>query len=169
MEPPQIVTVQKNVTPKILAPVAYEDLNHVQRAYVDYKAVSGIVTDDDGIRKMPVEELARQLGCDRKTVYRNRDMVPNFWDLVGARNKQIGNQERLAKMQEVWYLKAIGSGPQAFNYFQLWQANFNPNFRMPTEKIEHDYGNGVLDLISKARKIIDAEVINADPSSTDNA
>lgn len=133
-------------------PKPYSELTNIQRAYVDYKAVSGLVTTDDGIRKMPVDELAKMFGVTRYAFYKAKDALPNFWDLVSDRRKEIGSQERLTKMHEVWYLKAMGSGPQAFNYFQLWQANFNPNFRMPAQKVEHEMGNSWAALLQGKEK-----------------
>lgn len=148
--------------------IPYNELSYIQRAYVDYKAVNGLITDDDGIHKMTVDELATQLKCDRRTVYKNRDMVPNFWDLVSERRKQLAGKEQLAKMHEVWRLKAMGNGPSNFQYFQLWQANFNPEFRMPTEKIQIEAINSWGALTEKKRKeasIIEGEIVDA--TSTD--
>ena len=168
-----MATSQKNTsgikkTDSDFVAIPYTELNYIQRAYVDYKSVSGLVTDDDGIRKMTVDELAKMLHIDRRTVYANRDMVPNFWDLVAERRQELAGREQLAEMYKIWRLKAMGNGPSSFQYFQLWQANFNPHFRMPTEKkeIEIDMGDNLTALMLQAVKkdIIASEVIDVRPT-----
>jgi len=157
MESSQKVTPPVKKIDSDFVAIPYSELNTIQQAYVDYKALGGLITTDDGIRKMTVDELAGMLAVDRRTVYRNRDAVPNFWDLVAERRKELVPRERLAKMNEIWYLKAMGNGPSSFQYFQLWQANFNPDFRMPTEKHQVEIGNGMADLVNKMRKKISSE------------
>lgn len=135
--------------------------------WIDYKAIGGWLTDPDSNvpKKMTITDFSKHIGVSRDLLYDWTQKIPDFWDKVATRRKEIGSQERLIKIHDTWYLKALSG---SYNHMQLWLANFDPDFRMPTEKVEHDYGNGVLDLIAKARKTIDAEVIDA-KTDTDNA
>lgn len=145
---------------------AYDKLTNVQRAYVDYKALGGLITDDDGVRKLPVEKLAEMLGVTRDAIYKAKANIPDFWALVNDRRKELGGQERLAKMNEVWYIRAMGTGPGAFQYFQLWQANFNPDFRMPTQPVEHHAADSWTELMSNKRNVIEGEVVDREQTET---
>lgn len=148
--------------------VPFEQLTLVQRTYIDYKAVSGLITDDDGVRKMTVEQLAQMLGVTRGAIYKAKELVPNFWEYVRARRKALGTAEKLAKIHEVWYLKAAKGD---FQHLQLWLANFDPEFRMPTQKLEHEVGGGLADLLNKARerdqqqKVIEGQVSDVKPTN----
>lgn len=165
-------TIQDSTNPIIKTdqdtkPVDKQELTIVQQSYIDYKAVNGLITTDDGMRHMSVSELAGMLGVTRDAIYKARDATPDFWERVANRRKELGNQERMAKVHEIWYLRAIGSGAAAYSYMQLWLANFDPNFRMPTEKHELDVGGGLADLLQAMRKRKQAEepkVIDADTS-----
>jgi hypothetical protein len=162
--------LQNSTDANLTAPVVaqntpYAMLTDVQRAYVDYKALGGLITNDDGIRKMKVDELASMLGVTRDAMYKAKAQVPNFWALVTQRRNELSGEERLAAMSDIWYLRAKGTGTDAFKYFQLWQANFNPNFRMPTEKKQIDIGDNLSTLFGKmrgAKGIVEGEVVDED-------
>lgn len=131
-------------------------------ALIDFRALSGVVTDDDGIRKMSVDELATMLSTSRNTLYEWQKKIPDFWDKVNQRRTELAPNFRLAKMHEVWYLAALS--PKNFQDRQLWLANFDKNFRMPTEKIEHSAGTGFADMVAAKRQAqaIEGEVVDAD-------
>lgn len=128
------------------------------------------MTDDEGnVTRLTTEALAAMLGVTRTALYKAKDELPYFWDLVNERRAQIGGQTRLAKVYNGLYLKAATGNPQAV---ALYLANFDSeNFRMPTEKHEHDVGGGLLDLLQAGRKRrianapapIEGEVINKPP------
>jgi hypothetical protein len=159
MDGTQIYSLSENEKEVIDVPDSHRGLTFLQRSYVDYKAMNGLITTDDGIRKMPVEELAGLLGVSRRMVYKARDGVPDFWYRVNERRKELSGKERLAKVHETWYLKAVKGD---FQHMQLWLANHDPEFRMPTEKVQHELGDGYADIIQSLMKegIIDGEVVN---------
>src|SRR2546423_21023 len=104
MDTPQFSTENSQIT---AVPKPYAMLTEVQRAYVDWKAIAGIITDDDGVREIKVDELAHMLGVTRSAFYKAKEAIPNFWDLVAQRRKELGSQSRLARFHQSWYLKAI--------------------------------------------------------------
>lgn len=133
------------------------------QSLIDYKAMNGLITDQDGnMKKMPMQQLADGLGVVRDTLYTwmQRD---GFWEQVNERRKSISTKSRLAGVHETWYLRARKG---EFQHLQLWLANFDPNFRMPTEKIEHEVGNGFADLIAShsRNKTIQAQIIDISPN-----
>jgi hypothetical protein len=144
-------------------------------SFIDFTALNGLVFDNDAseyqvddkgkshavgapIRKMTQTELATALGVDRKTLYRWRDSIPNFWNLVGERRKELLGQTWLSKVHETWRMKAIKGD---FQHMQLWLANFDPNFRMPTQEIKHDVSDNYTALLAAASRdgIIEGEVV----------
>lgn len=137
------------------------------QAVIDYRALNGLITSDDGIKKMTVDEFATTIGTTRRQVYRWQDSIPDFWTKVADRRMEIAPKARLSRVHETWYLKAVKGD---YQHMQLWLANFDPNFRMPTEKMEHDIGSGMADLVANLRrneqperKIIDAEISDPKP------
>jgi len=146
-------------------------LTEVQRAYVDWKAIGGIVTDDDGVREMKVDELARIMGVTRSAFYKAKEAIPNFWDLVAQRRKEFGSQSRLARFHQVWYLRAIKM--DNWQVSEAWARNFDPDYKEPRQKIEHELGDGMADALNLARErshqignIQEGEIVDARP--TDN-
>jgi hypothetical protein len=152
-----------------------QPLTMQQQAWIDYNALSGLITDmtTDAInkngqaatmRKMPITEFAELVGVSRETLRLWRNSIPNFWDKVNDRRRQLAPQSRLQRVHEAWYLKAVKGD---FQHMQLWLANFDPNFHMPTEKHDIDVGGGLADLLKlaqtrvKADAIPEAEVIDA--------
>jgi hypothetical protein len=69
----------------------------------------------------------------------------------------------MQKVHEVWFLSALKPGSEGFRDRQLFLANFDTDFHMPTEKVEHEMGNSWAALIESKRKVVDV-----DGSSTDN-
>lgn len=161
MDQPQNATPSKSEIEVVNSPIPYSQLSYIQRAYVDWKALNGLITDDDGIRKMTLTELAVALKVDRTTVYRAAEKIPNLWDLVNDRIKELFPQSRLQKVRETWYLKAAKGD---FQHMQLFLANFDKDFRMPAQKVEHELGNSWAALLENKRKVIDSEPTNADPN-----
>lgn len=158
MNTPQNVTKAKNANGE--KPM---DMRH--QAFIDYRALNGLISDDDGIRKMTVDDFATKVGVDRRQLYRWQESIPDFWDKVNARRHEIAPRARLQKMHEVWYLSALKPGADGYRDRQLWLANFDDDFRMPTEKLEHSAGTGLADMIAHKRrgddndrKIIDADI-----------
>lgn len=159
MDDPQNLAKIKDGT---LVPTPYTMLTEVQRAYVDYKALGGIVTDDEGVRKMTVSDLATMLGVTRNAIYDAKDHVPNFWQLVEDRRKELGGQSRLARFHETWYLKAIKM--DNWQISEAWARNFDKSYREPKQKVEHELGNSWSALLENKRKqannIVEGEVVD---------
>lgn len=172
----EIVEIDKAVKDEAKKRDVIETTDWRHEAFIDYTALNGLVFDYEGselnkegqltgvpMRKMGQQELADMLKVDTRTFRRWRLSIPNFWVKVNERRKQIAPQSRLAKVHETWYLKAAKGD---FQHMQLWLANFDPDFRMPTEKVEHEIGNSWAALA--ARRLpdrpepIEGEVVNAD-------
>lgn len=156
-----------NITNTPEPDVRIELLNIKQQTFIDYKAVGGWLTAPDANipKKMTMQELADKLEIGRQTLYDWTKSIPSFWERVAARRKELFSQERLIKIQDTWYLKALAG---SYPHLQLWLANYDPNFRMPTEKLQHELGNSWSSLIALKQakeNIQEAEVIDADPTS----
>lgn len=148
-------------------PRPYSQLTEVQRAYVDYKAVGGIITDEEGhISNLSVQGLADMLGVTRFALYKGKEAVPNFWELVNQRRREIGLESRLSKIHQVWYIKAAAMNNWPVT--EAWLRNFDPAYREPRTKIEHELGSGLADLIQTKRKnqVPERKVIDASNSNT---
>lgn len=154
-----------------------------QQAWIDYNAMSGLITDNteerpikgtndtSTMRKMPIIEFAQMIDVSRETLRQWRNSIPDFWQKVNDRRHELAPTARLQKMHEVWYLSALN--PKNFQDRQLWLANFDPNFRMPTQKLEHEAGGGLADLLELGRKrerdtnrVVEAEVVSNDTPQT---
>lgn len=136
--------------------------------FIDYKAVGGWITDPDKNipEKMTMDTFARQIGVDRTSLYNWQKSIPDFWDKVAERRKELGSHERLVKVHDSWYLKALSG---SFPHMQLWLANFDSDFRMPTEKMQVEAVNSWAALMAKKRKqeAIEGEVVDAETSSAE--
>src|SRR5436309_2866054 len=107
MEPQQNLTkVQDGIDYKAIEDSMFV-LTPQQQVWIDYKAVSGFVYEDDTFRKMTVGELAAKLHVSRETLYAWRNQIPSFWQRVSDRRKELGSTEWLVKMHEKWKLQAL--------------------------------------------------------------
>lgn len=138
LTPAERTTSQKN------SPVKSESYDIALQTLIDYRALNGLITDDDGMRKMTVDELAKMLNVSRITLYDWQNKTPDFWELVNQRRTEIAPKSRLAKMHEVWYMSALL--PKNFQDRQLWLYNFDPKFRLPTAKIQHEIGDSFAEM-----------------------
>lgn len=131
-----------------------------QEEYVAFIATGGLIPSEDGAgTKMTAEYFAQQLGVDRVTMWRWRKTIPNFWELVHAKRREIGGKDRLTNVWNGIYLKAAGGNPEAA---KLYLANFDPSFRMPMQKVEHEAGDSLVEALGMARRrqIIEGEVVD---------
>lgn len=184
METPQNVALNSKPTDVSDADEANRALSIRHQAWIDYNALNGLITDvtEDRInpktgepmilRKMTIQEFADIVGVDRKTLQRWRVIIPNFWQRVNDRRQELAPQARLQRMHEVWYLSALRVGTEGFRDRQMWLANFDKSFHMPTQPVEHEIGGGLADVLEIARKrgretanIPEGEVINATDTS----
>jgi hypothetical protein len=119
--------------------VPYEMLSVVQRAYVDWKAIGGIVADDTGIHRITLDELGKMCGVTSEAFRKSKNTIPNFWELVTDRRKVINSQSRLAAMHDKWFVAAAGMKNWALT--EAWLINNDPNYKQPRMKVEHEMGN----------------------------
>lgn len=134
----------------ILDRVAFT-LSPQQQAFIDYKALGGVVLnkDTDTFEKWTMADFSRKIGVDRGTLYNWRDSIPGFWDRVAERRKELNAGEWLSKLHEKWKLKAL-----EFNNWQIteaWMINFDPTYKAPKLKVEHDVTDTMADALTMAR------------------
>lgn len=132
---------------------------------IDFKALNGLTTDEDGgLKKRTMQWLADMLKVDRGTLY-NWTAREGFWDQVNARRGKIAPHSRLAKVHETFYLKAVAGEWQFTNAYLF---NYDKNYRTPTQKVEHEVGDSLAEAIGMARRrqVIEAEVVD-EPANND--
>lgn len=126
------------------------DVTPQQDDYIAFVAVGGILPSEDGAgNKITVKQFAEKLGYDPATLWRWRKQIPNFWDRVNEKRREIGSKDRLSNVWNGVYLKAAAGNPEAA---KLYLANFDPDFRMPMQKHEHDIGDGLAEAMNLARQ-----------------
>lgn len=168
MDNNQNVTEVQNVTEAVEAKLAAERLlSYQQNSWIDYCAIGGLRSDDDGhVWKMSMEDFATSIGSTRNTLYRWKITISNFNERVMQRRKELGVQSRLVHVYNGLYLKARrGDAPAA----ALFLANTDPEFHMPNQRIEHDAAGSLLDVLEKARNtshIIEGEVVDVSTDQT---
>ena len=164
-------------------PVKY-DITPQQQAWIEYKGMNGLVFDWNGeeygqnsrgekvgqgipMKKMTTQEFANLLGVHRDTLYKWTNTIPDFWDRVAEARTRLSSRDRLAKVHETLYLKAVAGDK---TLLPIWLANFDPNFRMPAQKIDHDVSDNLADLMKQLRSdrdqerhVVEAEVVNNQP------
>ena len=132
-------------------PVPYEMLPMQQQAWVDFNVVQGTIVESDGeMHKMTVREFADKVGVNRTTCYAWTKQIPNFWELVNSRRREIFSGARTAKVWNALFLTAtVKLNPQAQ---AIWLANADDSFRMPNQTVTHEAGGGLMDVLEIARQ-----------------
>lgn len=83
-------------------------LSPAQLAYVDYLATAGQSIDADGkVKKITVDELAKQFSVHPVTMSRWRQTVPHIWDFVTVRRNEIYGQTRTTLIYQAMMKKAL--------------------------------------------------------------
>lgn len=132
--------------------------------YISYVALGGLIPDPNGDAvavKMTTTTLAQRLGVERTTMFYWRKSIPNFWERVAVRRKELGSKDRLSAVWNGLFLKAAAGNAEAA---KLVLANFDPDFRMPMQKVEHEAGDSLVEALTIARKRqvpIEGEVVDA--------
>lgn len=129
-----------------------------QQKWIDFCAVGGLITHDDGsLKPMTITEFAPLIGVGRKTLYRWKETIPDFKARVKKRRLELGSDSRLQKVYNGLYLKASQGVPEAVKlYLQIFDGWKPP---AQAHEIEH---KGLGDLVNTARNknIIEAEVVS---------
>lgn len=143
-----------------------------QDEYIAYVALGGLIPDPDGVvagKKLSATKLAERLGVDRTTLYYWRSSIPDFWDRVAAKRKQLAGRDRISTVWNGVYLRAATGDPQAA---KLFLKNFDENYVDPLQKIEHEVGNSWAALIQQKRanaaaanNVIDGETVDETPGN----
>lgn len=150
-----------------------EKSNDLQQMYIDFTALGGLLTDDDGnLTRMTIGEFANKIGVDRTTLYSWKRKMPDFWDRVEERRNKIGTQARVNKVWNGIYMKAATGNPEAAKLFLGQFAKWQP----PSQKVEMEVGNGLADLLQHVRNAQQQEesrnkrlTIEADESTEANS
>jgi hypothetical protein len=153
---------------------ATKQLTIQQQAWIDYNALNGLITDilEEKVdpktgtaltmRKMTIQEFAELIDVHRDTLRVWRTAIPNFWERVNQRRKELAPTARLQQIHERWYLNALKM--KNWPVTEAWLRNFDPDYREPKQKIEHELGNSWMALFEHKRKVIEGEVVD-DPSA----
>lgn len=146
-----------DVSPKPLS--KDEHINLAKDQYISFVALGGLIADTEG-EKMAVKKSAQwfadQWGVERRTLYNWREIIPNFWDKVAERRREVGSKERVSNVWNGIYLKASAGNPEAA---KLFLANFDDSFRMPMQEVKHEAGNSWAALMEKRQN----DIINITP------
>lgn len=139
-----------------------DDISFKHDQYVAYVAFGGLIPDPDNDAiavKMTATQFANRLGVGRSTLYEWRDSIPNFWDKVDEKRREMGGRDRLSKVWNGIFMKAASGNAEAA---KLYLANFDPNFKMPAQKVEHEAGDSLVDALALARNRRDTEVVEGE-------
>ena len=127
-----------------------------QQLYIDYCALGGLITDEEGnFKKMSAEQLAEDIGVpNRRTFYTWQKQIPDFWGLVRTRRKQLSRGARATKVYNGLYLRACKGDPTAV---RLWADIFD-DYQPPSQKHEVLIG-GLADLaiLAEKKQIVEGE------------
>lgn len=145
-------------------PVGIDDLLQMrQQQWIDFCAVGGLLTDDDGtLKPTTIVKFAEMIGVERKTLYNWKKSIPNFDERVAQRRKVLGSGTRLQKVYNGLYLKAAAGNPEAV---KLWLQIFD-GWKPPKQAVEMEHNFGLADLVAKKKIEIERErkVIDATPA-----
>jgi hypothetical protein len=153
MKPQENAISKKEITPQ-------------QDEYIAYCAVGGIMPKEDGFgTKMSIEEFASQLGVNASTLWRWRSTIPDFWDKVSEKRREISGKSRLTAVWNGIAMKAAAGNAEAA---KLYLKNFDPNYIDPSQKVEHELGTGFADLIAshRNRQIRERAIIDVTPDQS---
>lgn len=149
-----------------------EILKHSQEQFITFLAAGNLVEQEDGkMVILSIIEFSDKMNIPRRTLYNWKRDIPDFQQRVARRRHEIFSQERVSKVWVGLYLRAKkGDAKQA----EMILSHFS-DYVPPTQKVEHDVGGGLAELMQKARERaqqkkpqapIQAEIINAPSSPT---
>jgi hypothetical protein len=169
MSDTQNLTTEKMSTDDTYKIIPYSQLPLTQQVWIDYCALQGVITNDDGsLEKMTIQECADKINVSRETLYAWKKSIPNFEDLCNERCAYMFNGARTRKVVNAIYLSATSKlNVQAMS---LWMANQKSvEFRMPQQEVKHEAGNSWAALMSIKRSssdgIVEGEVVSGTPQA----
>lgn len=143
-----------------------------QQQWIDFCAIGGLMTEDDGtLKPTTIVAFAEMIQVERKTLYNWKKSIPNFAERVKQRRHELGSGTRLQKVYNGLYLKAASGNPEAV---KLWLQIFD-GWKPPKQEMEIEHNLGLADLVAKKKIELEKErkVIDATPtdsgSSTETA
>ena len=143
----------------------FELLKLKQQKWIDFCALGGLLTDDDGkLNPMTISQFSTLLGVSRQTLYDWKKLIPDFNDRVKQRTIELGGSPaRIAKVYNGLFLKASAGNSEAA---KLWLQAF-AGWKPPKKEIDIEHNFGLADLVSKKKALIDQEkkVIDVTPEN----
>lgn len=142
----------------------FDEVAWKHEQYIAYTAFGGLIPDPNGEAaavKMTAQQFADQVGVSRQTLYDWRESITNFWERVDAKRREVSGRDRLSKVWNGIFLKAASGNAEAA---KLYLTNFDPNFKMPSQKVEVDASDMLVDALSLARnrrQVIEGETVDA--------
>lgn len=143
------------------------------QAWIDYNALNGTITDNMEsmvIRKMSIIEFAQIINVNRDTLRNWRTYIPNFWERVNERRKELTPRSRLQIMNDRWYIEAMKMKNWAL--VEAWFRNNDTDYKEAKQKTELNIGDGLADALNIARErrlksqtVVEGEVVNGPPES----
>lgn len=146
--------VAQNGTEIAIAPqqpievVPPESLAWRQDQYITFVASSGLsITEDGGFKQIKVGEFADLISTPRRTLYNWQQSIPEFWEKVDIRRREIFTRSRENAIWKGLTLKAMKGDTQAATMVLSHFGDYSP----PAQK--HDVKiNGLSDFLNSARK-----------------
>jgi len=151
--------IQPNSTKPTAKTSVDKELSDRQLMFIDFTAVSGLMTDDDGeLKPMKVGEFAEKIGVERTTLHYWKKSIPDFWGKVRERRMTIGSQARTNKVISGLYLRAArGDAEQV----KIWLGIFD-GWQPPMQRQTVELGDSWAALLANKRKsAIEGEVVDA--------
>jgi hypothetical protein len=154
----------QEATDSVISP-ADELLKLKQQQWIDFCAIGGLMTEDDGtLKPTTATAFAEMIGVSRQTLYDWKKNIPDFQERVNQRRKILGAGTRLQKVYNGLYLKAAAGNPDAV---KLWLQIFD-GWKPPKQEMEIEHNLGLADLVAKKKLEMERErkVIDATPADT---
>lgn len=163
----EVAAIDKAMAGLGKTPVDFVITSQMQ-AWIDYNALNGIITDNMeqmSMRKMSISEFAQLIGVNRDTLRNWRVYIPNFWDRVNERRKELSPRSRLQVMHERWFIEAMKMKNWALS--EAWLRNHDSDYKESKQKVEHELGDGFADAMNIARErrlksqtVVEGEVVD---------
>ena len=152
-----------------------QKLDARHHAWINYKAVNGLVFDRDGVesftkdgkrittgmplRKITVKEFAESVGVSVYACHKWTREIPNFWRMVADRRKKLSGGDRLAKVHEEWFKAAAKVNNWAVT--EAWLHNFDEDFKSlkPTVNVDAKVTVSWVEQLQRKIGVSEADVV----------